>query len=137
MISNLIESIYKCLTEDTDLLSYVDGLYYMTAPQGTDGTYCTFHSVSNASGKTMGGNVFYGGLRYEEALIQFNVWTDDTSPISAVWIAENICGWLENRKQTIAGHTHVDLDRQSFNVLADPDGGWQIQFDYLFTVDAN
>lgn len=112
---------------DSPLPALVEGLFFVRAPQDTTGIYATYSLVTSTLDETMSD-------RAEVPLIQLSIWGDEEFPDDLLSTAALFCLWYDDAPIDIAGGTTVRCDRQSFNLLPDPDGGWQVQIDYQLMV---
>ena len=130
----MIETIFKGFYEryaETPLVAMLEGFWFMQAPQGTTGTYATFAPVTGRQEYDM-------SSRLEDILIQISIFTEDSEEAEGATLAARLADWVfvmfDDCSLTLPGGTLVRIDRQSYNLLADPDGGWMFQIDYQLLV---
>lgn len=126
----IIESIFEALVAQynaSPLPAWVEGFYYGQAPQDTTGDYITYFQVSGKQEYTM-------SSQSEHPLIQISVWSDDDAPAMAIRIAEIVMMWFDDATLDVSMGQTIRVDRESHNLIRDPDGGWQYQIDYSILV---
>lgn len=126
----IIQSIYEAIQaryNESSLPALLEGFYFESAPQDTTGTYATWFMVTGTQTYTM-------STRSEEITIQISVWDDSDSPGNVTAAAEQVMLWFDDCSLSVAGGSHIRIDRDSYNLLRDPDGGWQYQIDYSIQV---
>lgn len=129
IISSLLESITTQYS-NSPLPAFVEGFYYAgTAPDQLEGTYITYFMVDG------GKQEYTMSSRSERPTFQFSVWSDEDSPLTVTRIAEMLMFWFDDCKLTVDGGKHIRIDRESHNLIPDPDGGWQYQIDYSILVE--
>lgn len=140
MIETILTAILARYNE-TFLPALVEGMWYLRAPQGTQGDYITFSIVSAQQECDM-------SSRLEDVVIQISVWGGSNlnattpalateSPLVTIGIAEFVMEFFDDCELSIPDGTLVRIDRQSHNLIPDPDGGWQYQIDYRLQVQSN
>jgi hypothetical protein len=131
MITETTLEAIKTQYDNSPLPAFVEGLFYAgSTPDGLTGNYITYFKVTGSQEYTM-------SSRSERPTFQFSVWSDDTSPITCIRIAEMFMLWFDDCKLSIGGGSHIRIDRESDNLIPDPDGGYQYQIDYSILVEAN
>jgi hypothetical protein len=127
MILAAILEGFKAWFDDSDLPALAGGLFYGTAPRGETLPYVTYALVDGGTEDDMSSSV-------EDVLIQVSVWSEQDSPTEAIAIGEQIALLYDNAELAVSSGTCYRCDRQSMNVVDDPDGGWQFQIDYRLMV---
>ena len=98
-------------------------LYYDEAPQNTAYPFATFFIVTNAQDDDM-------TERAEVTRVQFNVWTDDSSPSQCVEYADTLKVGFDWTTFAVAGYSNVYCKRLEDHLVRSEDGGWQYVIDY-------
>jgi hypothetical protein len=130
MIEAIFAAIFAHYSESL-LPALVEGFFLFRAPQGIKGNYAIFFPVSITPDYDM-------SSKLENPVIQFSVCTDDAEanegPTTAIRTAEMFMAVFDDCKLSIDGGTLIRIDRQSHNLLPDPDGGYMYQIDYRLQV---
>jgi hypothetical protein len=122
----------------TKALAVAGGLFFVRAPQGTDGDYVTFQ-------KLLGGSPDNDMSSKAETIpIRFDVWVEDQSgrydEALALEIAEQITDVYDNATvpvvsgETTTGYCYQCERQNSPECVPDPDGGWHSWVDYILKV---
>ncbi len=127
----MIQSLYaalKTFVEDSPVGAMVEGLFLNEAPQGAQHEYVTMRLIA--------GNASYSFTDVmDECVIQFSVWSGESSPAAALDIADWLALWLEDVPLDMPDGVVVRVMRLTTPlVLPDPDGVWQVTFDCSFWI---
>ena len=124
------ESIFTAIYDrylESPLPAFVEGFYFGEVPQDVEGTYALFAQVDGRQDYDM-------SSRLEDKLMQISIFTGPTEaaegPTECVRVAEIFMLWFDDCELEIAGGTLIRIDRESDNLVPDPDGGWMYQIDY-------
>jgi len=120
----------KTWFDDSPLPALTEGLFYGQADRDTDAPYVTYHLIDGRTDDDMSSYV-------QDMLVQFSVWSDDSSPTEAVRIGEMLALWFDDAAIDVDGGACYICQRESYNLVQDPDvvgGGWQYQVDYRLMV---
>lgn len=127
MLQNLFSAIYGYYNNNTSLPAYIPELYFARAPDGLTGVYAVY-SVAAAR------HEYDMTSRLEDVLLQFWIYIPDDSAAAggaaAIFFADLWCYWFDDAAIELSSGTIVRMDRESYNIQPDPDGGWAVVIDY-------
>ena len=128
MILETILTGVKAWFDNSDLPALTAGLFYGSADRDTVAPYVVYNLIDGRADDDMSSYV-------QDVLLQFSVWSEEASPTEATRIGEHLALWFDDAKITVEGGTCYRCDRESYNLIADPDAtGWQYQVDYRLMV---
>ncbi len=110
--------------EGSDLQESATGLYFVVAPQEAVRPYVTFFPVVGVSDHSMSDVE-------ERMTVQFSIWSAEDSAVEACELFEQLRYLYDECALAIGLHDTIRMQRVNYNLLADPDGGWHYQCDYL------
>jgi len=126
-MKNLLTAIYsKFTTGPPTIYTNLGGKMYLAeAPQDTAMPYCVYDLISDVP-------EYHFGFQHESVLIQFSIYTDDSSATNVMTYGTNLKALYDNCSMSVSGYTHIDFNRdQSDRLLRDPEGEtWQWSVDY-------
>ena len=109
---------------DATLSGSVTGLYLTRAPQNTAFPYMTFSLVANDPGWV------FSGKAMEDALIQFSIFTQSRSAVSACTIYGYLTSCFDWAALTVSGHTCVMLKREVSGLTQEDEKTWHYSVQY-------
>jgi len=113
------------------LPAYFGGLFVGLAPQDETQDYATVNAVTSLHDQAMNETQVW-----QTTVLQFSLFTWDTSPASLLQTAELWCNVFDDAPLTVSGGAVVWVTRTAGPIpVVDPDGGWQVTIDYSISVD--
>lgn len=108
------------------------GIYYDKAPEKTTGTFITYSIPDNEEGQTMGSSP----ARWQDIVVTFDIFDNNRSPKTVFTIGDQLRS-LFNVSQPLGSSVPLctTATRTSYNPVKDPDGGWHLSIDYVFTTE--
>lgn len=137
MYLTLLKAIQSKFAESTELAS-VSGanlsLYYGKAPQATSGDYITWQILTDDP------EYYFGVDSCDNFNIQFSVWTNDANSagiVECMNYSKLLHDLFDNCTLTLDTGACIIFQRQLFQPLEDPDGGYQGLTRYYVQIENN
>ena len=101
------------------------GLWYGSAPQGTDPPYVVMHEISDTPEYTTTSKI-------ELRRMQFSIYTDEKTPSTVKDLYGDMQDTFDDHKLTIAGYYTIRMWRDSGNLFREPETNyWRQIIDYM------
>lgn len=127
---NLLTGIYSKFTttvagSHNSLYTGLAGrLYPHVIPQGEPRPHAAYYLINNTPDD-------YFTEDYEDTEIQFNIYSENSSPIEALTLKGYLQSLYDDCTLTITGHTHVYMQRIFSELLRDEESNvWQVVVSY-------
>ena len=130
MIQATFQAFYAHYS-DSPLPAFVEGFFFGEVPEGTSGNYAVFTPLAMVPEYDMSSHL---ELIPIQIAIYTNTAEENEGPTVALNLGELFMTWFDNCTLSIGGATLVRIDRESHNLIQDPDGGWMYQIDYAILV---
>lgn len=110
----------------------LSGIWADLAPDETEGTFIIYSVPGNDEGQSMGTNP----ARWQDIVVTFDVFDDGTSPAVVATIGDQLRS-LFNVPQPLGVSVPLctTATRTSYAIIPDPDGGYHLSVDYVFTTE--
>jgi len=122
----LLQAIYSRYTDSAGLSGLVTGLYFDEAPQNTALPYMRYTIISDTTSKV------FGLQDKEDVLIQFDIFSDDSSVGEAMDIYDALVDVYDDCELDVDGYSFVGMTRELVSVDRTDDSPrvWMIQVQY-------
>ncbi len=123
MIAQLYEALINHYNE-SPLPAWLEGFYLYRAPQGVTGNYATMRLISGQADHSMSDVM-------DKCVVQISIWSGESSPATALFIADQFDLWLSNVDLVLPGGSVIHTMRLTTPLLLpDDDQEWQVATDY-------
>jgi hypothetical protein len=130
----MIEATFTALFDlvnEAVLMLIIEGFFLGEAPRGTTGNYAVFSPITIVPEYDMSSHL---ELIPVQITIVTNEDLDNEGPSEAIQVGEAMMALCDDATMTITGAHLIRFDKQSHNLIQDPDGGWMYQIDYVLLV---
>lgn len=123
-------ALYSLYT-GTALAANTEDLYNTFAPEEAKEPYITFDFIAGLPDYTF-------DTRFEEVIIQFNIYSGNNSPVEVNNLYDNLKDVYDDGTLSVVGYQHVNMQRELNQLVRDiEEGVWQYIVQYRILIEAN